>query len=118
MRLKTVMRTSPWNAALKDGRVTPRGYELEFEEVQPITRAFRVMCRELAYDVTEMAATTYLVARDHGKPWTAPPGPLAVGPALSWTRMRMREMRGARKDPWWQPWFVVGDPATRLRAAR
>ena len=73
MRLKTVMRTSPWNAALKDGRVTPRGYELEFEEVQPITRAFRVMCRELAYDVTEMAATTYLVARDHGKPFTALP---------------------------------------------
>src|SRR5438132_940158 len=29
------------------------------------------MCRELAYDVTEMAATTYLVARDHGKPFTA-----------------------------------------------
>jgi 4,5-dihydroxyphthalate decarboxylase len=31
------------------------------------------MCRELAYDVTEMAATTYLVARDHGKPFTALP---------------------------------------------
>jgi 4,5-dihydroxyphthalate decarboxylase len=73
VRLKTVIRTSPWNAALKDGRVTPHGYELDFEEVQPITRAFRVMCRELAYDVTEMAATTYLVARDHGKPFTALP---------------------------------------------
>jgi len=31
------------------------------------------MCRELAYDVTEMAATTYLVAHDHGKPFTALP---------------------------------------------
>jgi 4,5-dihydroxyphthalate decarboxylase len=31
------------------------------------------MCRELAYDVTEMAATTYLVAREHGKPFTALP---------------------------------------------
>jgi 4,5-dihydroxyphthalate decarboxylase len=31
------------------------------------------MCRELAYDVTEMAATTYFVARDHGKPFTALP---------------------------------------------
>jgi 4,5-dihydroxyphthalate decarboxylase len=67
------MRTSPWNAALKDGRVVPTGYTLAFEEVQPITRAFRVMCRELAYDVTEMASTTYLVARDHGKPFTALP---------------------------------------------
>jgi 4,5-dihydroxyphthalate decarboxylase len=31
------------------------------------------MCRDLAYDVCEMAATTYLVARDHGKPFTALP---------------------------------------------
>lgn len=73
MQLKAVMRTSPWNAALKDGRVAPRGYELVFEEVEPVTRAFRVMCRELAYDVTEMAATTYFVAREHGKPFTALP---------------------------------------------
>ena len=60
-------------AALKDGRVAPDGLELEFEEVTPITKAFRIMCRELAYDVTEMAATTYFVARDHGKPFTALP---------------------------------------------
>jgi ABC-type nitrate/sulfonate/bicarbonate transport system substrate-binding protein len=31
------------------------------------------MCRELAYDVAEMAATTYLVAREAGKPFTALP---------------------------------------------
>jgi 4,5-dihydroxyphthalate decarboxylase len=31
------------------------------------------MCRELAYDVCEMAATTYFVARDFGKPFTALP---------------------------------------------
>ncbi len=31
------------------------------------------MCRELAFDVCEMAATTYLVAREHGKPFTALP---------------------------------------------
>jgi 4,5-dihydroxyphthalate decarboxylase len=45
----------------------------EFEEVTPITKAFRIMCRELAYDVCEMAATTYLVAREHGKAFTALP---------------------------------------------
>jgi 4,5-dihydroxyphthalate decarboxylase len=61
------------NAALKDGRVVPDGVELDFEEVTPITKAFRIMCRDLAYDVTEMAATTYLVAREHGKPFTALP---------------------------------------------
>src|SRR3954451_19675958 len=73
IRLKTVIRTSPLNAALKDGRVVSDGFELQFEEVSPITKAFRIMCRELAYDVCEMAATTYFVAREHGKPFTALP---------------------------------------------
>jgi 4,5-dihydroxyphthalate decarboxylase len=61
------------NAALKDGRIEPHGLAFDFEEVAPITKAFRIMCRELAYDVCEMAATTYLVAREHGKPFTALP---------------------------------------------
>src|SRR4051812_47395771 len=73
IRLKTVIRTSPLNAALKDGRVAPDGFELQFEEVSPITKAFRIMCRDVAYDVAEMAATTYFVAREHGKPFTALP---------------------------------------------
>src|SRR5918911_1136334 len=73
IELTTVTRTSPLNAALKDGRVTPEGIAFRFEEVAPITKAFRIMCRELAYDVCEMAATTYLVAREHGKPFTALP---------------------------------------------
>src|ERR671931_2598234 len=73
IELTIVTRTSPLNAALKDGRVVPDGLELEFEEVTPITKAFRIMCRDLAYDVTEMAATTYFVAREHGKPFTALP---------------------------------------------
>jgi len=71
--LKTVIRTTPVVAALKDGRVAPEGLELAFEEVTPITKAFRTMCRELAYDVTEMAATTYFVAREAGKRFTALP---------------------------------------------
>jgi 4,5-dihydroxyphthalate decarboxylase len=73
IRLKTVIRTSPLNVALKDGRVSPEGIELDFEDVAPITKAFRIMCRDLAYDVSEMAATTYFVAREHGKPFTALP---------------------------------------------
>src|SRR5919204_946874 len=73
IELTTVTRTSPLNAALKDGRVALDGYTFRFEEVSPITKAFRIMCRDLAYDVCEMAATTYLVAREHGKPFTALP---------------------------------------------
>jgi CHAT domain-containing protein len=59
-----------------------------------------------------------LTGRAPGKQWAPPAEPLAVGPAVSWARLRMREMRRARKDLWWSPWFVVGDPSTRLRASR
>jgi 4,5-dihydroxyphthalate decarboxylase len=89
VQLKTVIRTTPLVQALKDGRVEPRGYTLAFEEVQPITRAFRIMSRELAYDVCEMAATTYFVARDHGKPFTALPVFLTRG--LHHTAVKARE---------------------------
>jgi 4,5-dihydroxyphthalate decarboxylase len=73
LRLRTVTRTQGNNAALKDGTVEPRGFTFEFEEVSPLIRAFRRMVRELAYDVCEMAFTTYLCAREHGKPFTALP---------------------------------------------
>src|SRR5215218_10145455 len=73
IELTTVTRTSRLNEALKDGRIVPDGYSLRFEEVTPITKAFRIMCRDVAYDLCEMAATTYFVAREHGKPFTALP---------------------------------------------
>jgi 4,5-dihydroxyphthalate decarboxylase len=73
LRLSTVTRTQVANAALKDGRVAPEGLELEFVEVDPLIRAFRQMVRELEYDVCELAITTYLCAREHGKRLTALP---------------------------------------------
>ena len=71
--LRTVTRTQGNNAALKDGRVKPEGFELDFEEVPVLVSAFRRMVRELAYDVCEMALTTYLTAREHGVKFTAIP---------------------------------------------
>jgi hypothetical protein len=71
--LKTVTRTQGNNAALKDGTVTPRGYTFEFEEVDPLIHAFRRMVRGLEYDVCELAITTYLCAKEHGKRFTALP---------------------------------------------
>jgi 4,5-dihydroxyphthalate decarboxylase len=73
MGLRTVTRTQVANRALKDGTVEPRGVELEFIEVDPLIKAFRQMVRERAFDVTEMAFTTYLVAKEHGKRFTALP---------------------------------------------
>jgi 4,5-dihydroxyphthalate decarboxylase len=71
--LKTVTRTQGNNAALKDGTVTPLGFALDFEEVDPLIHAFRRMVRELEFDVCEMAFTTYLCAKAHGKRFTALP---------------------------------------------
>jgi ABC-type nitrate/sulfonate/bicarbonate transport system substrate-binding protein len=71
--LHTVTRTSGANAALKDGTVSPRGFQFGFEEVPVLVQAFRRMVRGLEFDVTEMALTTYLVAKQHGVQFTAVP---------------------------------------------
>jgi 4,5-dihydroxyphthalate decarboxylase len=73
MRLRTVTRTQGNNAALKDGTVAPRGAVLDFEEVPVLIHAFRRMVRELEFDVCELAFTTYLCAKAHGKRFTALP---------------------------------------------
>ena len=67
LKLRTVTRTQGNNQALKDGRVKPRMCELEFVEVDPLIDAFRRMVRGLEFDVSEMAMTTYITARAHGK---------------------------------------------------
>jgi 4,5-dihydroxyphthalate decarboxylase len=71
--LRTVTRTQGNNEALKSGAVAPRGFELEFVEVDPLIDAFRRMVRGLEFDVCEMAVTTYITAREHGKRMTALP---------------------------------------------
>jgi 4,5-dihydroxyphthalate decarboxylase len=73
LQLRTVTRTQEANAALKDGSVTPRGFAFDFEEVDPLIRAFRLMVRALEFDVCEMAFTTYLCAKEHGRAFTALP---------------------------------------------
>lgn len=71
--LKTVTRTQGNNRALKAGEVTAADFEFEFEEVNPLVKAFRLMVREGAYDVCEMALTTYICAKAHGAKLTALP---------------------------------------------
>ena len=71
--LTAVSRTQGNNRALKEGAVKPRSVELDFIEVDPLIDAFRRMVRGLEFDVSEMAMTTYLAAREHGKRFTALP---------------------------------------------
>jgi 4,5-dihydroxyphthalate decarboxylase len=73
LKLKAVTRTQGNNRALKDGTVKPRTCELAFEEVDPLIAAFRRMVRGLEFDVCEMAITTYICAKAHGKRMTAIP---------------------------------------------
>jgi 4,5-dihydroxyphthalate decarboxylase len=70
---KTALVSYPHTQALKDGSVTPRTFAFEFEEVQPIIKAFRRMVRGLEFDISEMAITTYLTAKAYGKRFTAVP---------------------------------------------
>jgi len=53
---------------LKDGSVSAPGLSFDFVEVSPITRAFRQMAVNQAYDVSEMALVTYMLARVYDKP--------------------------------------------------
>jgi 4,5-dihydroxyphthalate decarboxylase len=75
-KLKTVTRTQGNNKAFKDGTVKPKTFEPEFVEVDPLIAAFRRMVRANEFDICEMAITTYICAKEFGKPMTAVPVPL------------------------------------------
>jgi 4,5-dihydroxyphthalate decarboxylase len=72
-KLTTVTRTQGNNQALKDGSVEPRTFEFDFIEVPVLIDGFRRMVRGLEFDICEMALSTYLCAREHGKRFTALP---------------------------------------------
>jgi 4,5-dihydroxyphthalate decarboxylase len=79
LHLRTVTRTQGNNQALKDGTVAPEGFSFDFEEIPVLVQGFRRMVRGLEFDVSEMALTTYLVAKAHGVRFTAVPAFLVRG---------------------------------------
>jgi 4,5-dihydroxyphthalate decarboxylase len=72
-KLTTVTRTQGNNKPLKDGLIRPRTFAFDFVEVDPIIAAFRRMVRGNEFDICEMAITTYICAKEFGKPMTAIP---------------------------------------------
>jgi ABC-type nitrate/sulfonate/bicarbonate transport system substrate-binding protein len=70
---KTALVTYGHTQPLKDGTVAPRTFTFDFEDVPVIIKAFRRMVRGLEFDISEMAITTYLTAKAHGKKFTAIP---------------------------------------------
>jgi 4,5-dihydroxyphthalate decarboxylase len=73
MQLKAVTRTQGNNQALKDGTITPKTFQFDFVDVPVLIDAFRRMVRGHEFDICELAITTYLCAKEHGKRFTALP---------------------------------------------
>src|SRR5712671_1307876 len=73
LKLKTVTRTQGNNQALKDGTVKPTTFAFDFVEIPILIDGFRRMVRGNEFDICEMAITTYICAKAHGKPMTALP---------------------------------------------
>jgi 4,5-dihydroxyphthalate decarboxylase len=68
MRLRTLLGDHPCTAALKDGLIKSDVVSLDFADYSPTHKGFKPMVREQAFDVSEMAIVTYLMAKSFGKP--------------------------------------------------
>jgi 4,5-dihydroxyphthalate decarboxylase len=68
MRLRTLLGDHPCTAALKNGSIKSDLVEFDFVEYSPTNKGFKPMVREAAFDVSEMAIVTYLMARSFNKP--------------------------------------------------
>ena len=71
--MRTAIGSYGHTKGLKDGTVTSEKFEFEHIEVSPVVSIFRRMVRGMEFDVSEMALSTYLCARAHGKPFTGIP---------------------------------------------
>jgi 4,5-dihydroxyphthalate decarboxylase len=68
IRLRTLLGTHPGTAALKDGLIKSDSVALDFADYSPTHKGFKPMVRDGAFDVSEMAIVTYLMAKSVGKP--------------------------------------------------
>jgi 4,5-dihydroxyphthalate decarboxylase len=68
MRLRTLLGDHPGTAALKNGSVKSDSVTFDFADYSPTNKGFKPMVREGAFDVSEMAIVTYLMAKSFGKP--------------------------------------------------
>ena len=73
LALKTAIGRYGHTLPLTDGSVASERFAFDWAEYETIVGVFRTMVRTSAYEVSEMALSTYLCARAHGKPMTAIP---------------------------------------------
>ena len=68
MRLRTLLGDHPGTAALKNGSIRSDLVTFDFADYSPTNKGFKPMVREQAFDVSEMAIVTYLMAKSFNKP--------------------------------------------------
>ena len=66
--LKTLLGGYPQTVALKAGELRSDTLTLAFSPIEPVFPEFQSMVRRQAYDVSEMAIVTYLIAKSFNKP--------------------------------------------------
>ena len=73
MRLRTLLGDHPGTSALKNGSINSASVAFDFVDYSPTNKGFKPMVREAAFDVSEMAIVTYLMAKSFGKPMVLVP---------------------------------------------
>ncbi len=68
LTLRVAIADYPHVRALRDGTVRSDRVAFRFESIAPISRAFRPMVRDLAFDLSEMAVATLAQAHARGVP--------------------------------------------------
>lgn len=76
--LSVALKRYPTTEALLSGKLTSPLFNLAFQEIEPIHDAFKPMAREQRFDVSEMAAFTFLQAFAYKKPIVLLPVVLAA----------------------------------------
>jgi 4,5-dihydroxyphthalate decarboxylase len=67
-RLRALLGDYPGTAALKNGTITSDAIAFDFADYAPAHKGFKPMVREAAFDVSELAIVTFLMAKSFGKP--------------------------------------------------
>jgi len=68
MRLRALLGDHACTAALKNGLIRSDLVEFDFADYSPTHKGFKPMVREGAFDVSELAIVTYLMAKNFNKP--------------------------------------------------
>jgi len=68
MHVRILLGDYPCTTALKKGAIKSDSIALDFVDYLPTHKGFKPMVREQAFDVSELAIVTYLMAKSVGKP--------------------------------------------------